>query len=156
MINEHDAKILSDTIKLLQATARDLLYFYEEWWELFAERKTLMENLQVGSDNLRYNIIAAMKQVNSFDEFREEFEIAKKIGRWVVDMSKLIDGPNKMSKAALDIAKILQQALDCQKQLDEALTPVLADLDSESEEDRILSLLTEDELAQVYKWIEGR
>ena len=156
MINEHDAKILSDTIKLLQATARDMLYFYETWHELFMDRKKLAEDLEVGANNLRNHIIGAMKQVKSFEEFREEFEIAKKIGRWVADMHKLIDGPNKMSRAALDITKMMEQALDLQKRLDEALNPVIEEVDVENEEDRILSLLTEEELAQVYSWIEGR
>lgn len=154
MINEYDAKIIADTIKLLQATARDMLYFYEEWHELFRDRKGLCENLEVGADELRNTVIEHMKNVHNYSSLQNEFGVARMLVKNVVMTNKLLYGPVMMTKAAKEIAVILEKALSYQRQLDALLTEGMEQ--GKSEEDRILDLLTEDELAQVYSWIEGR
>lgn len=154
MINEHDAKILSDTIKLLQATARDMLYFYEDWHQLFTDRKGLVEELELGAVELRNTVIAAMKEAHSYSTLQDEFDVARKMAFNVRNLWKLVDGPVVMTKAAANIQTMIEKALGYQRQLDALLNEGMEQ--GKSEEDRILDLLTEDELAQVYSWIEGR
>ena len=151
MINEHDAKILSDSIKLLQATARDMLYFYEDWHQLFTDRKALIEELEIGAVELRNTVIAAMKEAHSYSALQDEFDVARKMAFNVRDLYKLVNGPVVMTRAAASIQVMIEKALSYQRQLD-----ALGGEQGKSEEDRILDLLTEDELAQVYSWIEGR
>ena len=154
MINEHDAKILSDTIKLLQATARDMLYFYEDWHTLFTDRKALLENLESGAEDLRNTVIEMMKNAHSYSQLQDEFAVARALAKNVQYTNKLLYGPVMMTKAAANIQTIIEKALSYQRQLDALLNDGMEE--GKSEEDRILDLLTDEELAQVYAWIEGR
>lgn len=151
-MNEHDAEILRDTIKLLQATARDMLYFYEDWHQLFTDRKQLVEDLEIGAVDLRNTVVAMMKEAHSYSALQDEFDVARKMAFNVRNLWKLVNGPVVMSKAASNIQVMIEKALKYQRELDALMAPD----EVENAEDRILALLTDEELAQVYTWIEGR
>ena len=131
MISEHDAKILSDTIRLLQATARDMLYFYEDWHQLFMDRKGLCEKLESGAEDLRNTVIEMMKNAHSYSQLQDEFAVARALAKNVQLTNKLLYGPVMMTKASLDITVIIERALKYVEKLSDFGV-------GESEEDRCM------------------
>jgi hypothetical protein len=159
-LDERDVKQLRRTFSLLESASSACSDFYEKWTEVSLDAKSVYESFKTGTTELRQEILVTVKNADNY----RDLEIAIQLGRDMLEVAKklhdLLSGPMILSRAAKDLVIVMEKAVKSIQVIDaiegEERARQLEEMPGDTEEDRILRLLTEEELATVYGWIEGR
>ena len=141
-------------LSLVASTCKRTRSFYEEWAEIADHMKELHHQFSDQLEVQKRLIVVMAKEAKSYTEVQAITDDVNYIRKILNRIEKLLLGPGEMARTGHDLVRTLEMAVKVEERLDE-----LSGSDSgsrQSEGDRILELLTEDELAQVYAWVENR
>ena len=152
-MTERDFFQFRTSLSLVASICVSLREFYTQWSETFKDIKPLHDELWNSVEALKTGLRMIAGEEKSYRDLNLVYGEVSNIRTAILGAVSLARGPSEMAKTARDLITVLEKAISIEERVS-ALSKEQGD--SVSEEDRVLSLLKEDELAQVYEWIEGR
>jgi len=152
-MTERDFFQFRTSLSLVASICVSLREFYTQWSETFKDIKPLHDELWNSVEALKTGLRMIAGEEKSYKDLNLVYGEVSNIRTAVLGAVWLARGPSEMAKTGRDLITVLEKAISIEERVS-ALSKEQGD--SVSEEDRVLSLLKEDELAQVYEWIEGR
>lgn len=158
MIDEKHAETIAEALRLLKICCRGIIEYYEQWLEVKSDAKAYVDEGRELAYEIKGELLNVSRAAISYHELNSQFRVVHDLLKVNAQLYYKVNGAQSLSRSCSDLSRMLKQTMEQEKELNALMQPdvieVEAEIDDSEEEDRILSLLTQEQLAQVYAWIE--